>query len=246
MIEASQLRSLPGKTLLGAGDDKLGKVAGVYESVDGSGPTFVTVTTGLFGGHASFVPVTDAQLRGDDLVVPYDKEQVKNAPRIADDAELSPEEEDRLYQHYGVGASSTGAQTSHGAGQDVSGPNTDDAMTRSEERLQVGTQKVETGRARLRKYVVTENETVQVPVTKEKVTVEREPITEQNIGAATDGPAISEEEHEIVLTEERPVVAKEAVPVERVRLGKEAVQEQATVSEEVRKEQIETEGVQQR
>ena len=58
-----------------------------------------------------------------------------------------------------------------------------------------------------------------------------------------DGPAISEEEHEVVLHEEKPVVAKEAVPVERVRIGKEQVTEDVTVSEEVRKEQIDTDGV---
>jgi uncharacterized protein (TIGR02271 family) len=124
-------------------------------------------------------------------------------------------------------------------GTDTSGPTTDDAMTRSEERLHVGTERVETGRVRLRKYVVTENETVTVPVTHEEVRLEREPITEENVGAATSGPAISEEEHEVVLTEERPVVEKEAVPVERVRLNTETVTEEAQVSEEVRKERVE-------
>ncbi len=127
-------------------------------------------------------------------------------------------------------------------GHDTSGPTTDDAMTRSEERLRVGTERVEAGRARLRKYVVSENVTQTVPVTREEVRVEREPITDANIGNAMDGPAISEEEHEVVLHEERPMVAKEAVPVERVRLTKDAVTEEHTVSEEVRKEVIETEG----
>ena len=138
----------------------------------------------------------------------------------------------------------TGQQEHPGAvGHDTSGPTTDEAMTRSEEHLQVGTQKAEAGRAKLRKYVTTETETVNVPVTKERVTLEREPITDGNVGQAMDGPAISEEEHEVVLTEERPVVAKEAVPVERVRMGKEAVTEDVTVSEEVRKEQIDADGV---
>ena len=100
-------------------------------------------------------------------------------------------------------------------------------MTRSEERLQVGTQTREAGRARLRKYVVTENVTQTVPVSHEEVRIEREPITDANVGDATSGPAISEEEHEVVLHEERPVVAKEAVPVERVRLDKETVTDQA-------------------
>ena len=115
-------------------------------------------------------------------------------------------------------------------------------MTRSEERLNVGTQSAEVGRARLRKFVVTENVTQTVPVTREEVRIEREPITDANMGNAMDGPAISEEEHEVVLHAERPVVQKEAVPVERVRLDKQTVTDQETVSDTVRKEQIETDG----
>ncbi|GAB3195194.1 PRC and DUF2382 domain-containing protein [Geodermatophilus arenarius] len=127
-------------------------------------------------------------------------------------------------------------------GHDVSGPTTDNAMTRSEEHLNVGTQRVEAGRARLRKYVVTENVSQTVPVSHEEVRVEREPITDANIGNAMDGPAISEEEHEVVLHAERPVVSKEATPVERVRLDTQTVTEQETVSDQVRREEIEVDG----
>jgi uncharacterized protein (TIGR02271 family) len=124
-------------------------------------------------------------------------------------------------------------------GHDVSGPNTDDAMTRSEEQVHVGTERVETGRARLRKYVVTENVTKTVPVSREEVRVEREPITDDNRDAALSGGDITEEEHEVTLHADQPVVSKETVPVERVRLDTETVTEDQTVSEEVRKEQIE-------
>jgi uncharacterized protein (TIGR02271 family) len=127
-------------------------------------------------------------------------------------------------------------------GHDTSGPTTDNAMTRSEERLNVGTRQTEAGRARLRKYVVTENVTETVPVSHEEVRLEREPITDANIGNAMDGPAISEEEHEVVLHAETPVVEKEAVPVERVRLDKTTVTDQEQVSEGLRKEEIEVEG----
>jgi uncharacterized protein (TIGR02271 family) len=116
-------------------------------------------------------------------------------------------------------------------------------MTRSEERLRVGTEREATSRARLRKYVTTENVTKTVPVQREEVRLEREPITDANRGAAMSGPDISEEEHEVTLHEERPVVQKETVPVERVRLDKDVVQEDVTVSEEVRKEQIDADGV---
>jgi hypothetical protein len=68
-------------------------------------------------------------------------------------------------------------------------------MTRSEEHVNVGTRSEETGRARLRKYVVTEEETRTIPVRKEKAVIEREPITDANRDEALDGPDISEEDH---------------------------------------------------
>ena len=87
--------------------------------------------------------------------------------------------------------------------------------------------------------MITEHQQVTVPVSHEEITLEREPITDANRGDAYDGPAISEEEHEITLHAERPVVTTEAVAVERVKLGTETVTEQQTVGGQVRKEQIE-------
>ena len=144
------------------------------------------------------------------------------------------------YQASSTGETTTGQYRDRAEGYDTSGPTTDDAMTRSEERVRAGTEKVEAGRARLRKYVVTEQQQVSVPVTREQVRVEREPITDENRGQALDGPALSDEEHEVVLTEERPVVQTEAVPVERVRLSKDQVQDEQTVTADVRKEVIDT------
>ena len=248
MIDTSSLASLSGKTVVGSDGEKIGKVADVYESTADGGGTFATVNTGLFGGGSSFFPLDAAEMRGDDVVIPYTKEFVKDAPRVENDEELTEPEEQRLFDYYSAGQSS-GTQSdfsredsSGTVGYDTSGPTTDNAMTRSEERLQVGTEQLEAGRARLRKRVITETETATVPVSHQEVRVEREPITDGNMGQAMDGPAISEEEHEVVLHEERPVVDKEAVPVERVRLDTETVTEQAQVSEEVRKEQIEMDG----
>jgi uncharacterized protein (TIGR02271 family) len=119
-------------------------------------------------------------------------------------------------------------------------------MTRSEEELAVGKTQRETGRARLRKYVVTEDVQTTVPVQREEVRVEREPVTDANIGNATEGPAISEEEHEVTLHAEEPVVEKRAVPKERVRLDKETVQEERQVSDTVAKEEIEVDGAEDR
>ncbi|NAZ82241.1 DUF2382 domain-containing protein [Kineococcus sp. R8] len=125
-----------------------------------------------------------------------------------------------------------------GAGHDTSGPNTDDAMTRSKEELRVGTETREAGRARLRKYITAEHVERSVPVSHEEVVVRREPITEANRGDALKGGDLTEEEHEVVLTEERAVAAKETVPVERVQLGTEKVQGTETIDAEVREEHI--------
>jgi uncharacterized protein (TIGR02271 family) len=152
-------------------------------------------------------------------VVPYDKQLVKDAPRVDPDQRLSEAEERQLWQHYGldydtVDRSAAGRDTTSRArvGRDTSGPTTDDAMTRSEEELRVGTAQRERGRVRLRKYVTTEQVQQAVPVRRERVGLEREPITDANIDAATSGPDISEEEHEVVLLEEEPVVQKRVVP----------------------------------
>jgi uncharacterized protein (TIGR02271 family) len=281
MLNRENIESLltKGGNVIGSDGEKIGSIGQLYADDDTGEPTWVTVKTGLFGTSQSFVPVEGAHSQGDDLVVPYSKEHVKDAPRVDVDGHLTPEEEDRLYTYYERGArtySDTQNDTTRNdvdfqgdadlnagtptagigrdrdldrdtsretVGHDTSGPTTDDAMTRSEERLRVGTEREATSRARLRKYVTTENVTKTVPVQREEVRLEREPITDANRGAALSGPDISEEEHEVILHEERPVVQKEAVPVERVRLDKDVVQEDVTVNEEVRKEQIDADGV---
>jgi uncharacterized protein (TIGR02271 family) len=261
MIAEQQIQEVIGSTAVGNDGGKLGKVAEVYLDDETGRPEWATVHTGLFGTKETFVPLALADLSGDQVRFPYAKEKVKDAPHIDADGHLSPEEEAELYRYYGLSDSGTPSApprpTDVGGdrdrnrdgvfddvegrtvGHDTSGPTTDSAMTRSEEQLNVGTQRVEASRARLRKYVLTENQTVTVPVSRDEVRVEREPITDANIGDALDGPAISEEEHEVTLHADRPVVAKEAVPVERVRLDKQTVTEEQQVSDSVRKEQIE-------
>jgi uncharacterized protein (TIGR02271 family) len=248
MIATETLDRVIGQDVYDDDGDKIGSVREVYLDDATGRPEWATVSTGLFGTKESFVPIRDAELTDEGLRVPVDKDRVKDAPRIDAGSHLSPQEEQELYRYYGLSAGWTadpgaGTDSVPGAvGRDVSGPTTDDAMTRSEERLSVGTRAEEVGRARLRKYVVTENVTETVPVTREEVRVEREPITDANVDRALAGPAISEEEHEVTLHAERPVVEKEAVPVERVRLGTETVTDQETVSADVRKEQIEVDG----
>ena len=261
MISTSDLTRVTGSTVVDSDGDKIGTAREVYVDDSTGQPEWVTVNTGLFGTSESFIPLSQATLAEDGLRVPYDKKMVKDAPRLGDSGHLTPEEEDELYRYYGISGegrtddlylerdtqtttASAGFDSDRATvGHDTSGPTTDDAMTLSEERLNVGTERREAGRARLRKYVTTETQTVNVPVTREEVRVEREPITDANIGNAMAGPAISEEEHEVVLTEERPVVDVEAVPVERVRMEKVAVTETQAVQGEVRKEHVEAEGV---
>jgi uncharacterized protein (TIGR02271 family) len=247
-LTSDQLASVTNGNVLQANGNKIGGVGQIYLDDQTGEPNWVTVKTGLFGTSESFVPLSGAALSGSDIVVTYDKDTIKDAPRVDPDGHLTPEEEESLFVYYGLASTGSGYNRSADydqdreatVGRDTSGPTTDDAMTLSEERLRVGTQTREAGRARLRKYVVTENVTQTVPVSREEVRLEREPITDANRDRAMAGPAISEEEHEVVLREERPVVEKDAVPVERVRLDTETVTDQVTVNEELRKEQIDT------
>jgi uncharacterized protein (TIGR02271 family) len=238
-----------GHQVVDTAGEKIGKVSSIFVDDQTGQPEWLAISTGLFGKKSSFVPLEGAGADGDQLVIGYEKAKVKDAPQVDDDGDghITPDEEQTLYAYYGRGYT-VQAETAPGGepgvvGHDTSGPSTDTAMTRSEEQMHVGTRTQESGRARLRKYVVTEQVTQTVPVSHEEVRIEREPITDANRDAATDGPAISEEEHEIVLHAETPVVEKEVVPVERVRLTKETVTGEETVGGEVRKERIEQDGV---
>jgi uncharacterized protein (TIGR02271 family) len=241
-----------GRTVVDRDGEKIGKLDEIYVDQDTDQPEWAIVNTGMFGTRSNFVPLAGASPAGENVRVGYEKSQVKDAPSVEPDGELSQQEEAELYRHYGLEYSEArsdsalpdGARGGGGAGngRDVSGPTTDDAMTRSEEELRVGTANRERGRARLRKYVVTEQVQQTVPLQREEVRIEREPINDSNVDQAMDGPEISEEEHEVVLHEEEPVVEKRAVPKERVRLEKDTVTDEREVSEEVRKERIEPEG----
>lgn len=292
MINKNQIDELlnTGGTVVGSDGEKIGKFGQVFLDDQTGEPQWVTVRTGLFGMSESFVPLDEASVHGDTVTVPFDKQIVKDAPRIDDeDGHLSPADEQELYRYYNRSydrQQSVDQRTGHeSAGQLPADPNdtalaggvgndrlddrvgTDrtaeagvgfddrdtagtvgrdrdagEGMTRSEEQLRVGTENVETGRARLRKYVVTENVTTTVPVSHEEVRVEREPITDADAAGTVRGGELGEEEQEVTLHAERPVVDKEAVPVEKVRLDTETVTDEEKVTEQVRKERIEAEG----
>ncbi|MET9935644.1 MULTISPECIES: PRC and DUF2382 domain-containing protein [unclassified Streptomyces] len=270
MITREQISTVLDHPVYDAEGNKIGEAKHIFLDDATGRPEWVSVKTGMFGTSESFVPIKDATVVEDHLEVPYAKDQVKDAPNVDVDAggHLSGDEEQRLYAHYGLvwdeawqqanqpgetgwaHASATGRTDVSGrtrtssavretgvAGQARGG---DGAMTRSEEQMRVGTEQQEVGRARLRKYVVTEEVQQTVPVRHEEVRIEREPITDANRGEALSGPEMSEAEHEVTLHAERPVVQTEAVPVERVRLSTEEHVEEETVRGQVRKERIET------
>jgi uncharacterized protein (TIGR02271 family) len=250
MVNVETVRNWQGSTMVDREGDRIGNIDAIYVDDQTGEPEWALVNTGFFGTRSTFVPIAQASAHGDQVQVPYEKQLVKDAPNMDPDGHLSEQEEQELWRHYGLdyggGYHAADRVATYDdrdtVGRDVSGPTTDDAMTRSEEELRVGTETRERGRARLRKYVVTEEQQVTVPVRREEVRVEREPITDANIDAATSGPDISEEEHEVTLREEEVVVDKRAVPKERVRLDTETVTDERQVSDEVRKERIEVEG----
>jgi len=234
MTTIEDLQSMEGQTAVDMNGAKLGKIGQIYVDDQTGQPLWVTITTGMFGTKQSFAPLHGSRPGGGGLHLAVTKDMVTDAPGVEADGHIEDSENEALYTYYdGYLGGRDGIQ-----GHDTSGPATDDAMTRSEERLHVGTEQADAGRARLRKYVVTENVTQTVPVSHEEVRLEREPVTDANRGAAVSGSDISEDEHEVTLRAERPVVNKETVPVERVRLGTETVTEDHEVSETLRKEQI--------
>jgi stress response protein YsnF len=197
MLNETQLHDVVGSTAYDPEGQKIGKVGQLFLDDETGRPEFVTVNTGLFGTNESFVPVEDATFDGDRLMLPYAKDKVKDAPNIEFDGQhLDHGDERRLYEFYGRSYAErqgggqdnlTAGAPAGSEGEDTSGPETDTAMSRSEEHLEATATNQEVGRARLRKYVTTETETVQVPVRKERAVVEREPITDSNIDQALDG-----------------------------------------------------------
>jgi uncharacterized protein (TIGR02271 family) len=258
MPEITEAYDFRGRTLVDRDGEKIGKIDELYYDERGGQPEWALVSTGLFGTKKTFVPIRSASPTGEDLQVPVTKEQVKDAPRVQADQELSEQQERQLFDHYEVPYTTEGSTTAteapgsaanrmaddtgrsqQGHGRGGSGTESDGAMARSEEELHVGATERESGRVRLRKYVVTEDVQTTVPVKREEVRVEPEPITDANRDQAMSGSGISEAEHEVILHAEEPVVEKRTVAKERVSLATETRTDEHQVSEEVRKEQIE-------
>jgi uncharacterized protein (TIGR02271 family) len=163
-------------------------------------------------------------------MVAYPKDHVKDGPDVDED-ELTAEHEQELIAHYGL----TGSQEA--TRQPTGTSDADQAMTRSEEEIEVGARPTEAGSARLRKWVETEPVALDVQLRREVAQVTREPI-DQPVGDHEFG----EDEVEVPLSAEKPVVQKQAVAKERIGLEKDVETETRTVQDEVRKERVEVEG----
>ncbi|WP_420174939.1 PRC and DUF2382 domain-containing protein [Luteococcus sp. OSA5] len=248
--------------------NKVGDVGQVYLDDATGRPEWVTVRTGLFGMKETFVPLRGENVANGEIHVPYTKDQIKGAPSIDPEGHITEAEEAELYRYYsieqdlsayqnrdertdrvdvdrtqaaaaGTAAAGTADVKRDRADVDRDANLADGDIVRHEERLNVGKEQVETGRVHIRKHVVNEQQSVQVPVSREELRVERTPIAD---GERVAGGRLEEGDTEVVLHEERPVVSKETVGVEKVSVGKETVTDNQTVTENVAKERIEVEG----
>ncbi len=233
------------RTVVDRDGAKVGKIADVFLDHETQRPEWALVHTGLFGTRETIVPISELSWTGDDLLVPFEKAFVKDAPNVGNGEDLSEADEAKLAEYYGLryskARSSSGLPTERVTGGDAAQGESDDAMTRSEEELRVGTVRRPSELVRLKKRVVTEPVQVTVPVQREEVRIEREAITDANRAEAMSGAEITEAEHAVTLHEEEVVVDKKVVAKERVRLETDVSTRGETVDESVRKEQIDIE-----
>lgn len=239
--QATQVLAWRGHSLVDSDGSKIGKISDIYMDDQTGQPEWLAVSTGLFGTRVSFVPIAGATAHGNELAVPYSKQQVKDAPHAEPDGYLTLEEEARLYSHYGMAYSESPGDRARGTdpGRDTG----DLAMTRSEEELRVGTVSQEAGRVRLRKWIESETVSTTVPVSHDEVRIERQPVNDANRDVALSGAAISEETYEMTLYEDKVDVDKVVVSKERVRVDKDVVSAQRQVTEEVHKEHIDVDQI---
>ena len=117
-ITTKQLRAIAesGGDVRTTSGDKIGSIGQIYVDLSTGEPSWVTVRTGLFGMSESFVPLEGATDNGKDIMVNYDKDTVKDAPRIDADRDLSPDEEETLYAHYGMTSGSGHRDRRQGTG----------------------------------------------------------------------------------------------------------------------------------
>jgi uncharacterized protein (TIGR02271 family) len=223
----TQAEELLGARVTGADGKVVGTVEQVFrDDMDGT-PAWARVRSGKTG---RFVPLGASQVTGDGLTVPFDTQKIMGGPNIDAGQHMSAAQAEELSRYYGLTVPTQQAAPR--------GRLTDEEwLVRQEERLQVGKEMIETGRVRLHKYVDVEPIDQAVHIYHEEYDVERIPISAEDRITGN----IAEGEQEVILHEERAVLRKEIVPVERVRLRTRRVEEDQTVHDQVRRERIEIE-----
>ncbi|WP_199493237.1 PRC-barrel domain-containing protein [Marinitenerispora sediminis] len=93
---------LIGHRLLDRQGNSVGKIGQVYFDDQTDAPKWVTVRSGFLGTRENFVPLQGARTVQNDLQVPFDKDTIRRAPSFDIDQHISVEQEDRVYQHYGL------------------------------------------------------------------------------------------------------------------------------------------------
>lgn len=201
MTFQGNIDALAGRDVFGSDGRRLGKVGQVFVLEGTDQPTWVTVHTGLFGSHESFVPIEGLTERGDQLTVPYEKAFVQDAPRIDDASDLTIEREAELYRYYGVQppVQQAGAMADAGRHADADGHEDADEhrdvrqhrdpvdehhdLSRHDDHRDVDSTRsssgdigAATGGPRIRRRIVTEMQTIQVPVQREEIIVEGDGI----------------------------------------------------------------------
>lgn len=232
MPQIEELASTVGSPAVDRTGQTVGQVVQVYTDDRTAEPSWVTV--GQPGGTVRFAPALGAQVAGGTLQLAVPGELIGRAPAVAADGHISAEQNRLLFAHY---AGYLGGPAAGGQRPDTTAAE-DGSMTRSEEQLQVRTEQVRAGTARIRKTVVTEPVQQTADVSHEEISMQRESLTGPDDGPAAAGGQIAEQEYEIILHAERLVVTKEVVPVERIRIAKTVVTEQQEIHDTLRKEQI--------
>jgi uncharacterized protein (TIGR02271 family) len=243
-LDFNSLRQMRGQPVFDSQHEKIGKVDEIYLDDATQQPEWIGIGSGgFFGSKHHLVPVQAATLEKDGIMVRFSKDQVKKTPDISGD-EITQEQERKLYSAYGLQYTEAPSPSGLGEGSGKQQPlrggaeapaRGRESMTRSEEEMRVGTREKDIGKVRLRKFVETEPVTEDVQLRRERATIERTPIDKPVGGDISMG----EEELEVELHEDEPVVEKRAVAKEEVRLGKEEDVETARVQEQLRRERIE-------
>jgi uncharacterized protein (TIGR02271 family) len=238
---------LIGFKVMDMADQKIGTVNNLWADETGQ-PAFLGMKTGWLGlGKNHVVPVHTAHVNDRDQVIrlPFSEDRIKEAPAFDAETDLTTQDQEEIYRYYGVQGAGYDqrrgmAEQSRGSSAARRPSEEGTTMQLKEERVKVGKREVESGGVRLRKIVRTE--TVQQPVElqHEEIVIERV----AGSGAAVPGEAFKEETIFIPLRREEPVIQKETRIREEVRVGKKRESERRTVSESVRKEDVEVENQQ--